>query len=100
MAYIFFFLGVILGFASLVWLGVILFSGAAVFALVTLPVEWNASHRAKAMLLNTGLVTAEEYRGVSDVLLAAALTYLATLFQAVANLAYFAFMALGMGRRS
>jgi len=99
LGYIFFILGLFTQVVGLVWLGVLLFSGAVVFTLVTLPVEWDASSRARAMLQNTGLVTLEENRAVGAVLSAAALTYVAALLQAVANLLYFVSIALGLSRR-
>ncbi len=99
LGYILFILGIITQAMGLVWLGILLFSGAVAFTLVTLPVEWDASNRARAMLQNTGLVTLEETRAVSAVLSAAALTYVAALLQAVGNLLYFVSIALGMGRR-
>jgi Zn-dependent membrane protease YugP len=70
-------------------LGVILFSAAVAFTLVTLPVEFNASARAREMLTRNGLVTAEESAGVNAVLNAAALTYVAAAAQSVAQLLYF-----------
>jgi Zn-dependent membrane protease YugP len=69
--------------------GVILFSAAVAFTLVTLPVEFNASARAREMLARNGLVTAEESAGVNAVLNAAALTYVAAAAQSVAQLLYF-----------
>jgi hypothetical protein len=81
------------------WGGVFLFALAVLFTLVTLPVEYNASSRARQMLLTTGLVTREEQQAVSAVLSAAALTYLAAMLQALAQLLYFIFMLLGMRRR-
>ena len=94
-----FILGIFLSITNLVWAGVILFSGAVVFALVTLPVEFNASVRARQMLKSNGLVTAAESDGVSAVLSAAALTYVAALLQAVSSLMYYIFVATGMSRR-
>jgi Zn-dependent membrane protease YugP len=76
--------------------GVILFSAAVAFTLVTLPVEFNASARAREMLQRNGLVTAEEQPGVDAVLNAAALTYVAAAAQAVAQLLYFITL---LGRR-
>jgi hypothetical protein len=96
--YIFFILGIIVGASGLVWLGVILFSGAVAFSLVTLPVELDASRRARQMLTASGMVTEEESRGVNAVLSAAALTYVAALLQAVATLMYFVFIAMGSRR--
>jgi Zn-dependent membrane protease YugP len=94
-----FFLGIFLSVTNLVWAGVILFSGAVIFALVTLPVEFNASARAKQMLINNGLVTNSESQGAAAVLSAAALTYVAALLQAVSSLMYYIFVATGMSKR-
>lgn len=72
-----FFLGLIMAWEPLTTLGIILFAASTVFALVTLPVEFNASNRAVAMLTEGGYVNGEEERGVRKVLNAAALTYVA-----------------------
>ena len=69
--------------------GVAAFSLTVVFALITLPVEFDASKRAKAWLSNSGLVYQEELDGVSKVLNAAALTYVASAIQAIANVLYY-----------
>jgi uncharacterized protein len=84
---------------TVVWIGVFLFSLAVIFSLVTLPVEYNASNRARQMLRSTGLVVAQEYDGASAVLSAAALTYVAATLQAVAQLFYFILLAMGGNRR-
>ena len=84
---------------TVTWIGVYLFAAAVLFALVTLPVEYDASNRARRMLQASGLVSAREYEGASAVLSAAALTYVAALLQAVAQLFYFVLLAVGMGRR-
>jgi hypothetical protein len=84
---------------TVVWIGVFLFSLAVIFSLVTLPVEYNASNRARQMLRSTGMVSTQEYDGASAVLSAAALTYVAATLQAVAQLFYFILMALGGSRR-
>lgn len=73
-----FFLGLIMTWDVLTTLGIVLFAASTVFALVTLPVEFNASSRAVAMLTEGGYVTGEEERGVRKVLNAAALTYVAS----------------------
>lgn len=105
LGYIFVILGLILAWfgtefgMTVVWMGVFLFSLAVLFSLVTLPVEYDASNRAKQMLRSTGLVSAQEYNAASAVLSAAALTYLAATLQAIAQLFYFVLIALGMGRR-
>ncbi len=85
---------------NLAWLGVLVFSGGALFALATLPVELNASARAKALLSNTGIIVGEdERRGVNSVLNAAALTYVAGLVTAVMQLLYFVSLVGGLGGR-
>ena len=73
-----FFLGLLMSWEPLLTLGIILFAASTVFALVTLPVEFNASSRAVTMLTEGGYVTGEEERGVRKVLQAAALTYVAS----------------------
>ena len=86
-------------FAPMVVLaGIILFAMAVVFSLVTLPVEYNASNRARQMLRSTGMVSTQEYNGASAVLSAAALTYVAAMLQAVAQLFYFVLIFAGMRR--
>ncbi len=82
-----------------VWGGVFLFALAVLFSLVTLPVEFNASSRALYMLRGSGLVSVEEYGGARAVLSAAALTYVASFFMALAQLMYFVLLAIGLGRR-
>lgn len=85
---------------GLAWLGVLFFAGGALFALATLPVEFNASARAKRLLAQTGIIhTEEEMRGVNQVLNAAALTYVAALVTAVLQLLYYILLVGGLGRR-
>jgi len=91
-------IGLFLRFTELAWLGVLIFAGGAVFALATLPVEFNASARAKQLLAQTGIIqTDEEKRGVNNVLNAAALTYVAGLITAILQLLYY--VTLVGGRR-
>ncbi|MBN1667630.1 MAG: zinc metallopeptidase [Anaerolineales bacterium] len=93
-------IGLLLGMTDLAWLGVVVFSGGAAFALATLPVELNASARAKRLLAESGLIMgAEEQRGVNTVLNAAALTYVAALFTAIMQLLYFVSLIGGFGGR-
>lgn len=93
-------LGLFLNWVNVAWLGVFAFSVGAVFAFATLPVELNASARARQLLMTSGLVvTEEERRGVNNVLNAAALTYVAGLLTAVLQLLYFVSMVGGMGGR-
>ncbi len=90
--------GLFFNYLNIAWLGVAFFSGGALFALATLPVELDASARARKMLTDTGLVSdPDEERGVRKVLNAAALTYIAALVQAVMQLLYF--VSLVSGRR-
>lgn len=85
---------------GLAWLGVLFFAGGALFALATLPVEFNASARAKRLLAQTGIIhTEEEMSGVNQVLNAAALTYVAALVTAVIQLLYYILLVGGLGRR-
>jgi len=101
------FVGLMLGAAvgrggfgwTLAWVGVLLMAGAVVFSLVTLPVELNASARARDMLARNGLVTAQEAQGVRSMLNAAALTYIAAAAQAVMQLLYFVTLLSGGNRR-
>lgn len=78
--------------------GIFLFSLAVLFSLITLPVEYNASSRARQMLQSTGLVSVQELNGASAVLSAAALTYVAATLQAVAQLFYYVMLFMGMRR--
>ena len=100
LGWILIFIGLILRLTNLSWLGVLVFSGGAIFALATLPVELNASARAKALLTDTGMIIGnDERRGVNNVLNAAALTYVAGLVTAVMQLLYFISMVGGIGGR-
>lgn len=85
-SWVFLILGMILYFSPFVWLGIILFSVVVLFDLVTLPVEINASKRAKQYLLSTGAYNDEEMEGVSKVLNAAALTYVAATLASILQL--------------
>jgi Zn-dependent membrane protease YugP len=100
LGWIMIFAGLLLRMTNLAWLGVLVFSGGALFALATLPVELNASARAKRMLAETGIVAGEdEQAGVNTVLNAAALTYVAGLAAALLQLLYFVSLVGGMGGR-
>lgn len=93
-------IGILLQMTQIAWLGVIVFSGGALFALVTLPVELNASARARRLLAETGIILGEdEMKGVNHVLNAAALTYVAALITAILQLLYWITVVLGMGGR-
>ncbi len=92
-------LGVLIGLTQLAWLGVAVFSAGVLFALATLPVELDASARARRLLSESGLIMGDdEARGVSNVLNAAALTYVAALVTAVMQLLYYVTLVMGIGR--
>lgn len=78
-------------------LGVGLFGLAVVFTLITLPVEFDASKRAKKLLVSNGLLFDDEMQGVNKVLDAAALTYVAAAVAAIGQLLYY--LAILNGRR-
>jgi len=86
-------LGMFLASTKLIWVAIAVFSVTMLFSLVTLPVEYDASRRAKEQLLRLGIVRAEESDGVNKVLGAAALTYVAALVSSVMQLLYFLSMA-------
>ncbi len=88
LGYILFFAGLLMQATALAVLGLALFSSAALFALVTLPVEYNASRRALALLSETRIATSGELPLAKEVLDAAALTYIAGFAQALAQVFY------------
>jgi Zn-dependent membrane protease YugP len=91
--------GLLLNYLNLSWVGVFFFAGGALFALATLPVELNASNRARKLLTDSGLINGpDEERGVSTVLNAAALTYVAALATALLQLLYFVNLVGGRRR--
>jgi Zn-dependent membrane protease YugP len=100
LGWIFIIVGLLINFTGLAWLGVLFFGLGAIFALATLPVELNASARARQMLTTSGIIVGEdEARGVSNVLNAAALTYVAALATAILQLLYYVSLVSGMGGR-
>ncbi len=90
--------GLFLQFTGLAWIGVILFASATLFALVTLPVEFDATRRAKQSLAAAGLVDVQEGQGVAKVLDAAAWTYIAGFAASLLTLLYYVMLVFG-GRR-
>lgn len=99
LAPILFIIGFLLNFTTLAWAGVILFALAVLFTLITLPVEFDASKRAKKLLANTGVLMPQEVQGVDKVLDAAALTYVAAAVAAVGQLLYYVLLLTGGSRR-
>jgi Zn-dependent membrane protease YugP len=74
---------------NLVLVGAVLFSAVLIFQIVTLPVEFDASNRAKALVVEKGIVGAGERRGMDKVLNAAAMTYVAAVASSISTLLYF-----------
>lgn len=93
LSFVFIFIG-LFAFQPLLKLGIALFAITVLFQLLTLPVEYNASHRAKVILAD-GILSGEEMVGVERILSAAALTYVASLLTAIGTLMRF----ISMGRR-
>jgi Zn-dependent membrane protease YugP len=92
--------GLLLSLTELAWLGVILFGATVLFQVVTLPVELDASKRAKQELGALALVTNEgEQKGVSQVLTAAALTYVGAALSSILTLLYYVLRLSGGNRR-
>ena len=90
--------GLLLAMDNLAIIGLILFGATSLFAIVTIPVELDASKRAKYILSSSGIVYGSELNGVSAVLDAAALTYVAGAVQALSTLLYYMLLFFG-GRR-
>ncbi len=90
-----FFAGFLMNLVQVAWIGVALFAAVALFALVTLPVEFDASRRAKKLLVSQGFLASEEMVGVNKVLNAAALTYVAAAVQAISTVLYYGFLLMG-----
>lgn len=87
--------GMVMALSGLVWAGIAVFSATVLFQLVNLPVEFDASRRARAELVGTGLIAPREEPEVAQVLDAAALTYVAATLTSVLTLLYFVFRAGG-----
>ena len=98
-SFILLFIGLVLYSQSLLLVGIVLFSLTTVFQLVTLPVEFNASHRALETIEGQGLLDGEELSGARKVLRAAALTYVAALLMSLLQLLRYVLIFLGRGGR-
>jgi Zn-dependent membrane protease YugP len=95
---IIFMAGMIFLGTTVAWAGLILFAATAAFSIITLPVEFDASSRAKAILSTSGIMYNSEMDGVNRVLDAAALTYVAAAVQAVSTVLYYLFLLSGRRR--
>lgn len=100
LGYILIIIGLLLAATGLAWVGLFLFSFTAIFSLLTLPVELDASYRGLQFLRTAGILQASEMGGARKVLFAAALTYVAALLSSLLNVAYFAMQISGAARRS
>jgi hypothetical protein len=89
LGYILFFVGLIFNALNLAQLGLILFASTTVFALVTLPVEFNASSRGMRFIKEYNLIEKDKLSGAKKVLSAAALTYIASFVTSILNLLYY-----------
>jgi len=79
-------------------IGLLLFSATAVFSLITLPVEFNATKRAKAWLADSGIIYSSDIEGINKVLDSAALTYVASAAQSISTVLYYALLLSGRRR--
>lgn len=91
-------LGLFLNVVNIAWIGVLCFGLSTLFQLVTLPVEFNASHRALQTIDSCGLFDGQDYRGAKAVLVAAALTYVAALFVSLMQLLRWVIIIVGSSR--
>ncbi len=87
--------GILLNLTAVAWIGVILFAAVVVFQVINLPVEFNASTRARQHLVEYGIIAEREEQYVAKVLNAAALTYVAATLQAIMTLLYYVLILLG-----
>jgi uncharacterized protein len=94
-----FFIGLLIGITQVAWLGVAAFGLTTIFALVTLPVELNASNRAMRMLQTSGILAGDELTGARKMLDAAAFTYVAAAMQSILTMLYYVTMLGGLGGR-
>ena len=92
-------IGMIIGQMGIARIGVLLFGFVVLFQLITLPVEFDASHRALKILEEKRLLIGGEMRGATKVLKAAALTYVASLFSSILQLLRLLILTQGNGRR-
>lgn len=91
--------GFLLNFTGLAWVGVIMFAAAVLFTIITLPVEFDASARAKRLLVSNGVLIGDEIEGVNKVLNSAAWTYVAAAVSAIGTLLYYVLLLSGGRRR-
>ena len=100
LSYPLFFVGMLLQAPMFLWIGIALFSASVLFAIVTLPVEWDASARAKRLMVDSDVVPAAEARVAGEVLDAAFLTYIAAAVSALLTLLYYLMRSGLLGGRN
>lgn len=100
--FLFFFAGMFIPayFSQLFWIGIIGFMGVAAFQIINLPVEFDASNRAKRLLAEMGISDSQSAPALSSVLNAAAWTYVAATLQSVLTVAYYIYRFSGQGSRN
>lgn len=98
-SYIIFMLGFLFQAPAIMKIGVLLFALVVLFSIITLPVEWNASARAKRLMVSSGIVSPSESGAAGAVLNAAFMTYIASAFTAIMTLLYYMLRAGMIGRR-
>jgi uncharacterized protein len=98
-SYIFFMLGMFMHNPKMFLIGIVLFSITVLFSVITLPVEWDASARAKRLMVSAGIVTFREQEDAARVLNAAFLTYVASAITALLTLLYYLFRSGLLGGR-
>jgi hypothetical protein len=86
-------------FPQLLLIGIVLFAATTIFSIVTLPVEYDASHRALAWLENKRMLTRQEHEGAKDALKWAARTYVVAALGSIATLLYYVSIYMGGGSR-
>ena len=91
--------GMLFHSANLIYLGALLFSAVLLFQVVTLPVEFDATARAKRLAVESGIVLPQEREGMDRVLNAAAMTYVAAVVSTLMTLLYYLLRASSMSRR-
>ena len=99
LSYILFVAGALLNFRPLLIVGIVLFALVVVFSIITLPVEWDASSRAKHLMVSAGIVSYREQEDAAKVLNAAFLTYVAAAVTALLQLLYYLWRAGLLGGR-
>ena len=91
--------GMLLQYSTLAWVGIILFGSSTLFALITLPVEFNASARARELLVSHDIIRGDEQiAGVQHVLGAAAWTYVAAAVSAIGTWLFYVVLLLSQAR--